>query len=368
MKIESLTSAQKARFPEFIAKWTAIGLDTRPADRGRAERGVVTAYKIAGLAPPAKIVWCGSPLSQGLTRAIVFGLSKGASVGDSVGASVRASVWASVGDSVGASVGASVGDYVLASVWDSVRASVVASVWASVRASVWASVGASVGASVRASVRDSVGDSVRDSVGDSVYGQHDANWLGFFDYFATACALSAETQKLTGLWEVAQSAGWWLPHEKICWISERNNALNRDERGRLHSETGPALTYPDGWWVYAVHGVRVPGHIIEHPETITLEEIGKENNLEIRRVMIERFGWPRYLQESKAKCVASRHNDRDCQREELYRLADGTQRFLVFDPSTGRRYALGVPAEVKDCEQAQNFVSHGLDRFALHRS
>jgi len=77
--INKLTPAQIARFPEFVDKWTRIGLSTEPADRARAEAGIELAYKVAGLYAP-KIVWCGSPLSNALTRALV---NKN-SVGDSV--------------------------------------------------------------------------------------------------------------------------------------------------------------------------------------------------------------------------------------------------------------------------------------------
>src|SRR6266851_7129662 len=127
-KIETLTPEQIARFPEFIERWTRIGLCTDPADRSRAEAAIVETYRCAGIAPPKKIVWCGSPLTQGMKRAIILDKKLIASVRASVWDSVRASVWDSVGasvwDSVRASVGASVGDSVRASVWDSVRASV----------------------------------------------------------------------------------------------------------------------------------------------------------------------------------------------------------------------------------------------------
>ena len=361
--IDRLTDAQIARFPEFIKRWTDIGLSTKPADREQAERGVRMAYECAGLAPPKAIVWCGSPFSQGLTRAIVFGLANGeikSEIGEAVEKKVGDSVGDSVGASVGASVRASVGDSVWASVWDSVGASV--------RASVWDSVGASVGASVRASVRASVGDSVRASVWASWYGQHDAGWLAFYDYFRDAAGLSEETQKLAGLWLLSQSAGWWLPHQNLCWVSERHNVLHRDADGRLHCDNGPALQYPDGWSIYAIGGVRVDEQTIMRPETQTLEQIEKEENAEVRRVRIERFGWPRYLAESGAKVANRRRNDRDGQEEALYALKDKTKRFVCVDPSTGRKYALGVPAEIKNCDEAQNWMSHGLDRFAVHRS
>ena len=267
-QIEKLTPDQIARFPEFVERWTKIGLCTDPADRPRAEAAIAETYRRAGLIPPKKIVWCGSPLSQGLTRAIILD-KKLLKTGDSVWASVRPSVRASVRDSVRGSV------------WDSVGASVRDSVWASVRASVWASVGDSVWASVGASV----GDSVR----ASVYGAHEAGWLAFYRYFYEVAKLTAQTEKLVGLWELAQSAGWALPHKNICWVSERHNILARDERGRLHSLTGPACAYPDGWAIYAVHGVRVPASIIERPQEITIASIDKEQNAEVRRVMIDRY-------------------------------------------------------------------------------
>ena len=325
--IDRLTDAQIARFPEFIKRWTDIGLSTKPADREQAERGVRMAYECAGLAPPKAIVWCGSPFSQGLTRAIVFGLANG-EIKSEIGEAVEKKVGDSVGDSVGASVRASV------------RASVWASVWDSVRASVWA----------------------------SWYGQHDAGWLAFYDYFRDAAGLSEETQKLAGLWLLSQSAGWWLPHQNLCWVSERHNVLHRDADGRLHCDNGPALQYPDGWSIYAIGGVRVDEQTIMRPETQTLEQIEKEENAEVRRVRIERFGWPRYLAESGAKVANRRRNDRDGQEEALYALKDKTKRFVCVDPSTGRKYALGVPAEIKNCDEAQNWMSHGLDRFAVHRS
>jgi len=353
MKIKSLTKEQIARFPEFVQKWTQIGLSTEPANRREAEIGITEAYHVAGLEKPM-IVWCGSPLAQGLTRALVFNLEKsglqiaasvrasvGASVMDSVWASVMASVWDSVGDSVMASVRDSVWDSVMASVGASVRDSVRDSVWASVRDSVWASVRdsvgdsvmASVGDSVWASVRDSVGasvrDSVRDSVGDSVRdsvwasvrdsvrdsvwdsvwasvcGQHDAGWLSFYDFFRVAAALDTETNKLCGILRVAQSAGWWLLHEKICWVAERHTTLKRDDQGRLHCETGPAVQYPDGWSIYASHGVRLPSWIVERPVEISVANIDSENNAEIRRVMIEKFGRQRWIKESGSTLIHS---------------------------------------------------------------
>jgi hypothetical protein len=242
-----------------------------------------------------------------------------ASVWANVWASVGANVWASVKDSVKDSVWASVG----ASVRANVGANVRANVWASVGDSVWANVGDSVKDSVRANVGASVGDRVRESVeadalaiadelkrsisasvSDSVYGQHDARWLSFYDYFREVLGLTAETDGLCGLFELAKSAGWAIPHRNICWVSERPCKLARDASGRLHSLTGPAVAYPDGWRVFSVHGVRVPGDIIEQPGSITVARIDSEINAEVRRVMIEIYGAEKFLLDSNSELVS----------------------------------------------------------------
>jgi len=192
-------------------------------------------------------------------------------------------------------------------------------------------------------------------VGDSRYGQHDAGWLAFYEYFREVCGLVEETEKLQGLTEYSKHAGWFLPHEKICWVSERHNVLARDDRGRLHSVVGPAVMYPDGWAIYAVHGVRVPADIIEQPESVTADRIEKEQNAEIRRVMIERMGYERYILESGAQLV---HTDEvgALYRKELF----GDEPIVVVhvlnstpEPDGSiKRYALRVPPDIMRAREA----------------
>ena len=350
IKVETLSQHQQERFTEFCDKWIAIGLSTEPAQREKAEAAIRLMYQRAKLPTPHKIVWCGSPLSQSLTRAIILDRNVGASVGASVRNAVKASVRDAVGDAArdavrasaeasvrasggnavrnvveassveASSVGASVRNAVRASVGASVRASVrdvveasvrnaveASAVGASVRNAVGVSVGdvveASVGDVVEASGRDVVGASVRNAVGASGYGQHDAPWLSFYDYFREVCSLKKETDALLGLLELAKHAGWYLPHQHVCWVSERHHILTRDVQGRLHNLAGPSISYPDGWAIYAVHGVRVPEYIITRPQEISTAKIDAEQNIEIRRVMMEQYGQSRYLIDSKARIV-----------------------------------------------------------------
>ena len=321
--IDSLMEEQKSRFREFIKKWTQIGLCALPANRKQAENGINISYETAGIKPPKKIVWCGSPFSQGLTRALVFSLnnSTGKKLKASVGASVRASVRASVADSV----------------------------WASVRAS--------------------VGDSVGDSARDSVYGQHEANWLGFYDYFREVCGLERETQKLIGLSEAAKNCGWWLPYKNICWASERHNILRRDANGRLHASDGKmALEYPDGWGVYAFHGARLPrkyGSV--NSERWEPKWFLEEKNAELRRCLIQGIGYSRLCHGLNAKKI-------DSWREyELLRITDtDIEPILMVKmvcPSTGIIHAHRVGPEVKTAKEGITWINHGIspEEFVIER-
>ena len=282
--ITELTDAQKARFPEFVDKWTQIGLSTEPANRPMADEAIRKMYAIAGLESP-KIVWCSSPLANGLAQQIIV-TAKGASVGASVRASVWASVWASVGDSVGA----------------------------------------------------------------SVYGQHEAYWLSFYNYFAEVCGLTKETAKIAGLIQLAQSAGWLLPYKNFCFVSERHNVLKRDPQGRLHCDDGIALAYPDGWGIYALHGVRVkPEYVLTPAAELKPETILAENNAEVRMALIRKVGLERLVSYGAELNVWGE-----------YKLLDmkqlmGNQKalyLLMHNPSTCVWHLEGVPNDCTSVKEA----------------
>jgi hypothetical protein len=74
--------------------------------------------------------------------------------------------------------------------------------------------------------------------------------------------------------------------------------------GRLHGETGPAIAWDSGRTFWSWHGVPVPRHAVEDPAAITAREIHAEANLEVRRVLLERMGYERYLREGGGKLMS----------------------------------------------------------------
>jgi hypothetical protein len=193
------------------------------------------------------------------------------------------------------------------------------------------------------------------SVGAGGYGQHDANWIGFYNFFRVVCLLENETQKLNGMTGITESAGWYLPHQKLCWISERHNTLKRNEQGRLHCDGGAAVEYPDGWQIFALNGVRVSQVQAETPgEKMTPESVLAETNVDIRRELIRKVGIERMLAKLPHKEIAIRGNYRLLSVKLSDEVTDA--RFLKMqNPSVGCFHLEGVAPECDTVEKALNW-------------
>lgn len=103
--------------------------------------------------------------------------------------------------------------------------------------------------------------------------------------------------------KVWKNCGPIIMHKDFAIASEFPTRFNIDEDGRLHGDGYPSQQWKDGWKLYHWHGVRVTKQFAEAPETITVTEIESEPNLEIRRLMLERYGTKRFLVDVGAKEV-----------------------------------------------------------------
>jgi hypothetical protein len=129
-------------------------------------------------------------------------------------------------------------------------------------------------------------------------------------------------------------------------VTERPVELHRDEAGRLDRGDGPALAYADGFALHAWRGLPVPGAFLDRLGSLTPAEIRAEENAELRRVMLEFYGYDRYLEESGAQPV---HRD---ETGVLWRIAlPGDEDVVMVEvvnstpepDGTSRTYWLRVP-------------------------
>jgi hypothetical protein len=189
----------------------------------------------------------------------------------------------------------------------------------------------------------------------AVYGQHDAAWLAGFDFLGRVAPHASAVGKLAGLVRVARAAGWWWPFEQVAVVSERPAVLARDHQGRLHGEDGPAIAYSDGLALHCWRGMPVPADLIGQLDRLTVERIHAEQNLELRRVLTERYGLDRYLRDAGATRVGADETG------VLWRLpVDGDEPLVMVEVTNSspepdgsrRRYWLRVPPTTRSAREA----------------
>ena len=266
MTIDQLTTEQEKLLPTFRSEWFAHGTSTARADRAKAEAAILAMRAEIGVSTKPIFIWCESPATSLLALHALkseqwkkFVRDLPGKIPELTGASLRDSLGASLWASLGASLGASLRD----------------SLWASLRLEWW--------------------------------GQHESYWISFYLFCRDIVGVKFDEKRSRQLdmWrDIAQSCCWWWCFENYVVISERPTVCRMTEQdGRLHCEDGPALAFADGYALYRWHGVTVPEDVVTTPASITVARIDAENNAEVRRVMLERYGEARYLQDSGAKQV-----------------------------------------------------------------
>lgn len=189
------------------------------------------------------------------------------------------------------------------------------------------------------------------------FGNNDASWLSFYDYFKRELHIK-ECDRMDGLFELALHCGWWSPREDYVIVCRKPTEIHLNSRGFLHNDKGMSVKYLDNFGVWSIDGNIVNEQIVMSPETLTIDQIHKESNMDVRTIMINRFGWPRYIKETKSNLLDSRRNDIEGTIEALYSTKFG-KRLLVTCP-TGRIFSLGVPDTIHNCVAAQSWL--GNDR------
>lgn len=136
---------------------------------------------------------------------------------------------------------------------------------------------------------------------------------------------------------------------KICIVCSMPNKINIDERNRLHSETDVAVSWEDGYNVYAWHGIIIPCRYIIYKNELTKNDIIKETNAERRRCIREIIGNKRY---SELLGVSVIDKDIDGYGNEMSLLKTNEPDQIINEniyyyqcvcPSTKREYFLCVP-------------------------
>ena len=304
MKFEKLTDDQLKMLDEVAAKWIAIGRQTGLADRPRAERALDQAYVNAKIKPVNTKFWVSSPKAGWRLSALLQV--------DKYAKKILDSKQAQTGD---------LGDVIsLLGSYD----------------------------------EEEVGKIIADKGHYATfYGNHQRHcWLGEAECEAYKRLGVTGLEPIEPFQEMAQSCGWIWAYYDIAIFSERQSEIHIDDEGRLHSVSGPALAYPDGWGVWAVNGVRVPREWVDKKDELDPTMALTHPNMEERLALKTLIGWGRILPHINARVI---DKDPDPQIGTLWEaeLPDsGTERFLEAQCALGPTHFLCVDPACKTALEA----------------
>lgn len=191
-------------------------------------------------------------------------------------------------------------------------------------------------------------------------GNEAASWSRFLDYCRVIGGVDIPEHKDFAHWSALCHWGPRFLHEKFAVVSrlplERHFVEGEGGRLDLHRDDGPAVSYADGLKLWYVNGVKVDEQIVMNPQTQTIEQIRSEENAEVRRIRIERYGWEAYLDNAGAKVLDVRTNEIEQTKEALMDAGEDGRVLVCACPSTARVYAMRVPAEITTCAEAQRWL------------
>jgi hypothetical protein len=353
---------------EHLHRWASLRTTCVPADRKTAEEGIRVAYRAAGLPLPDRVIWCGGPIEIAQRLAA-------ATVADQIGSNVKAQIFDSPRQRVGMFSEIFWKEIIVAAGELASKRAVINTARNSLERATQTS------REINRAVRDATYEifsqlSIRTrhaiqrwrglprmfpsgNFSDIAIDPDELASLGVYEYLRVVVGWEEQTEPLRGLWAIAKSASWIVPHQHVCWIAERPGALLTDARGRLLCANGPALRYRDGWSVHAWKGVHVPPWMIEHPDWITPYKISDTFEPVLRYTMIDIMTPERFIATGVVACVSKDdtgvlwrkhwgHRGVTIGSWSAVEVVNGTPE----PDGSHKRYVLTVPSQVRTAQEA----------------
>lgn len=121
-------------------------------------------------------------------------------------------------------------------------------------------------------------------------------WYIYFKAIKEICGAEVDGKQYNLFCDFIKNVHLCIPLEDVCIVS-RNPKFICWNDNVLHNDNGMSVQYIDGTGIFSINGVKVNEQIVMSPETQTIEEIDSEENAEVKRIRIERYGWIKYLEE-----------------------------------------------------------------------
>lgn len=188
-------------------------------------------------------------------------------------------------------------------------------------------------------------------------------WSNYAGWYETVVMIEPGFRSEAGdaYMNLARSSCYAWPNADFVMMCERPSVFSVDplDPRRLHSTTGPAIGFRDGWGLWRYQGIAVPEHAIMRPQEITVDEISKEDNADVRHALIDLMGMTRYMEEAKLEVLHADSVPVDLLAPRSFHITrilvvdgQGDKYMIACDGSTNHVHHMRVDAEAETCEQA----------------
>lgn len=151
-----------------------------------------------------------------------------------------------------------------------------------------------------------------------------------------------------GMQILAEENVWWAPFRDVAIVCDPPVVNLYDDTGAPPNHTGAVVQYGNGDAIYTIDRVVVPERYINSWSEVTAQEIMGVRNAEVRRVLMQRYGYERLMADLDAKLY--------CKDDygELYRIYE--------EQHSGRQYPVAqfVKVQNKTPEPDGSFKSYVL--------
>ena len=182
-----------------------------------------------------------------------------------------------------------------------------------------------------------------------------------YDYCISVLNCRHNPETWTLFQSLVRGCSWFGGYENTFLIIDRPQILSVDEEYRLHGEGKPAIQFSDGLTIYAYHGVKLPERYGKFfPSQWQSQWLLSEENVELRRVLLQGIGYARLCVELQAEQLD------EWQEYSLLRInstidIEPIYLLKMICPSTGYCHALRVPPQMTSAREAIAWVNWDID-------
>lgn len=297
---QTLTTRQLKELETIVNDSARLTLSHTPPDRAGAESAINYLYRKAGLAPPKKIIWGGSPFAiaiSDISRAI--GVSDEDALRTALdlkdrNVMVTKATWKSA-EIISEKIEGEVFGYSTIVPLRGLRSAASRHLWHSIeefwtiREQFLPAVDGRREQRFKRAIARLSGPTVSGYLDDAICNPYESGMYAFYSYLCGVTGAPVLKELMDVFLQLAGCGGWVIPYESLCLVSDKPRRMECNPTGDLHSLTGSALEFADGFAVHAIDGIVVPDYIVTEPQRITTRMIDREPNAAMRRILIQRY-------------------------------------------------------------------------------